>query len=334
MIYSCQSNKHSNQKLNSDLPGVILDTDMGNYIDDVLALDAIYKYADSKQIQLLAIMSNIKEDYSPEYLDIMNFWYGYPQIPIGINTNGVDCERDSITYAMKIAAMQDEYNNPIFKRSLSDYTNLPTAIELYRKTLSQQPDSSVTILSIGFSTNLAQLLDTKADKYSTLTGKELITKKVKLLCTMAGCFNEAIISEYNIAEDILSAQKVFHEWPTTLITLPFEVGANVIYPSSSIKNDFNWCDLHPLVESYKLAYPSLDNQPTWDICAAIYAIEKDSSYFTLSKPGTIHITNDGTTQFSSQQNGKQFYLITDSIKERRIEKRIIELATQKPLSQR
>src|SRR5690554_1064831 len=85
--------------------------------------------------------------------------------------------------------MENESGEPLFPRSLNNYTGLPEAHILYREVLAQQPDNSVTIVSVGFSTNLARLLDTPPDDFSPLTGKELVAKKVKLLCTMAGCFN-------------------------------------------------------------------------------------------------------------------------------------------------
>lgn len=63
---------------------VIFDTDMGNDIDDALALDMLYKYADEGRITLLGITSN-KEEHpaSVEYIDILNTFYGYPDIPVG-----------------------------------------------------------------------------------------------------------------------------------------------------------------------------------------------------------------------------------------------------------
>ena len=52
---------------------VIFDTDMGNDIDDALALDMLYKYADEGRITLLGITSN-KEEHpaSVEYIDILS----------------------------------------------------------------------------------------------------------------------------------------------------------------------------------------------------------------------------------------------------------------------
>ena len=58
--------------------------------------------------------------------------------------------------AKAVCLIQDENSKPTFKRSLKGgYDQLPEAPALYRKLLAQQPDSSVTIISVGFSTNLA-----------------------------------------------------------------------------------------------------------------------------------------------------------------------------------
>ena len=44
------------------------------------------------------------------------------------------------------------------------------------------------IAQVGFSTNLARLLESPADRSSPLTGHELVERKVKLLSLMAGAF--------------------------------------------------------------------------------------------------------------------------------------------------
>ena len=55
----------------------------------------------------------------------------------------------------------------------------PDAVKLYRKILSQQEDTAVTIISVGFLTNLGNLIMSEPDELSPLTGKKLIEKKVK-----------------------------------------------------------------------------------------------------------------------------------------------------------
>lgn len=56
---------------------------------------------------------------------------------------------------------------------------------------------------------------------------------------MGGCFDNSNPLEYNVVKDIPAAQKVFAEWPTRLVTSPFEVGIKINYPASSIEKDFN-----------------------------------------------------------------------------------------------
>lgn len=329
VLSSCNTKKQQTGEAASPTPKIILETDMGNDVDDALALDMIYKYMDAGQIDLLGIMTNKDSKYSAEYLDIMNTWYGYPQIPIGIVRNGADCEADAINYAQCTCLLKKENGEPAFQRSLKDYEQLPDAHLLYRKLLAQQPDSSVTVISIGFSTNLARLLDTPADDISPLTGKELVGKKVKLLCTMAGCFNSPDFYEYNVIKDIPAAKKVFAEWPTPLVTSPFEVGIAINYPGSSIENDFQWTSMHPMVEAYKSYQKMPYDRPTWDLTSVLYSIE-GPSYFTTSPAGKIHVTDQGATEFTPDNEGNRFYMTVDSIQAENIKKHLVELITKKP----
>ncbi|WP_157209214.1 nucleoside hydrolase [Mariniflexile maritimum] len=309
---------------------VLFETDMGNDVDDALALDMLYKYVDEGKIDLLGIMSNKESPYSSEYTDIMNTWYGYPQIPIGIIRNGPDCENDATNYAKSVSLLQNEKGEQLFKRSLKNHNQLPDAHILYRKILSEQPDNSVTIISVGFSTNLARLLETPADDISRLTGKELVAKKVELLSTMAGCFNNDELFEYNVVKDISAAKKVFAEWPTPLVTSPFEVGIAIKYPGSSIENDFSWASIHPMVEAYKSYLEMPYDRPTWDLTSVLYAVE-GASYFNLSLAGKINVTEKGATKFTPESEGTRYYLTVDSIQGSNIKQHLIDLLTKQPI---
>lgn len=329
ILSSCTTRKQQTTETSSTAERIILETDMGNDIDDALALDMMYKYIDAGQIDLLGIMTNKDSKYSAEYLDVMNTWYGYPQIPIGIIRNGADCETDAINYAQCACLLQQENGEPVFKRSLKDNQPLPDAHVLYRQLLAQQPDSSVTVISVGFSTNLARLLDTPADEFSPLTGKELVAKKVKLLCTMAGCFNNPDLYEYNVVKDIPAAKKVFSEWPTRLVTSPFEVGIAINYPGSSIENDFQWATMHPMVEAYKSYQKMPYDRPTWDLTSVLYSVE-GPSFFTISPAGRINVTDKGATEFTPDAAANRFYMTVDSLQAENIKKHFVELITKKP----
>ena len=211
----------------TQVPYIIFETDMGNDIDDAMALDMLYKYVDAGKARLLAVTIN-KEGTAPaEFVDIMGTWYGYPDVPVGIIRGGADCETDAVNYAKAVVRMKSDDGSPLFERSCSGYENYPDAYILYRKILAGMPDNSVTVVSVGFSTNLARLLETSADEYSPLSGKELVARKVKMLCAMGGCMSDRDFYEYNIVKDIESAKKVFEEWPTALVTSPFEVGIGI-----------------------------------------------------------------------------------------------------------
>ena len=67
---SCE-NKEAVQ---SDKLNIIFETDIGNDVDDAMALDMIYKYLDQDRINLLAVTIN-KDGLAPvEFMDIMNTW--------------------------------------------------------------------------------------------------------------------------------------------------------------------------------------------------------------------------------------------------------------------
>jgi len=69
---------------------------------------------------------------------------------------------------------------------LQDTLKTPNPVDLYRQILCEAQNGTVTIISIGFFDNLAGLLDSEADAYSNLTGRELIATKVKELVVMGG----------------------------------------------------------------------------------------------------------------------------------------------------
>ncbi len=103
-----------------------------------------------------------------------------------------------------------------YPHDLKSGSDAPDAVAVLRKVLAAQPDNSVVIAQVGFSTNLANLLKSKGDEYSPLTGLELARRKVRLLSVMAGAFeliDGNVHLEYNIVEDIPSAKVLVAEWP-------------------------------------------------------------------------------------------------------------------------
>lgn len=200
---------------------VIFETDLGNDVDDALAMDMLFKYADAGKINLLGIGINKNGSASGEFADILCNWYHHTEVPIAVVENGAFCDNDGVNYAAAVCRLDKEDGSPMFARYRKSFEELPEAVAWYRKTLAGMPDNSVTIVSVGFSTNLARLLRSEGDELSPLSGKELIIKKVKRLVTMAGRFDLPGSKEYNIIRDVPSAKSVFEGWPTEIVTSPF-----------------------------------------------------------------------------------------------------------------
>lgn len=306
---------------------LIFETDMGNDVDDVLCQVLINKYIENGSVECLMIGLNKTGIAPAEFVDIVNTFYHHPDIPIGLAKNGVQAP-DSCSYAHIVANMKADDGKTLYPRSILDYESLPDAVCLYRKTLAAQKDGSVVIASVGFSTNLVQLMETGADEYSPLDGMELIRRKVKLLTIMAGDFSGSGEPEYNVKVDISSARRVFEEWPGKVVFSPFELGCKVLYPVSSIQNDFGWAGgHHPMVDAFKnygRTYPS--DRPSWDPTTVLYALDGEK-WFNVSSPVDVTVDDKGRTIFSLNPEGNRFYLGVSDAQARAIEAYFVEIAS-------
>lgn len=286
---------------------IIFETDMGNDVDDALAIDMLYKYHRSGRINLMAVMLNKEGEFPPKYIDLLNTWYGLRRIPIGLSARSGKSIVAGANYTQIVCEKTDGRGRPLYRRSIKDYSRLLPAVTLYRKLLAESEDASVTIVSVGFSTNLALLMSTQADGFSPLTGMELIARKVKRLVMMAGHIENPTYAEYNVVNDVKACQRVFAEWPTPIYVSPFELGLQVRYPAQSIQNDFSWTRHHPVVDAYKAYLPKMEDRPTWDLTAVLYAVDPQQ-FFNISPAGRIQVTDEGYTHYRQDASGCHFYL--------------------------
>jgi inosine-uridine nucleoside N-ribohydrolase len=194
-----------------------------------------------------------------------------------------------------------------YPHSIKSNEEVPDAVEVYRKILAGQPDRSVTIVTVGFLTNLATLMDSKPDKYSKLTGRDLVQKKVKQLVSMAGKFPEG--KEYNVYKDAPASKKVFDNWPTSIICSGWEIGQKIktglpLIQNKNIRNS-------PVKDVFSISIPmdkeDKEGRMSWDQTAVLVAIKGASPYYDL-KPGRLVTLEDGSNRWDSSQKG-HFYLV-------------------------
>ncbi len=309
---------------------ILFDTDMGNDVDDALALGVLHALESRGQVKLLAVTLTKDHPLAAPYCDVINTFYGRPEIPLGVVKNGKTPEPSKfLPLAEQIIG--DQFR---FSHRLVDGREAPDATTLLRKTLAAQPDGSVVVVQVGFSTNLARLLASPADDHSPMTGKELVSRKVRLLSLMAGAFTpigkEPRYKEYNVVMDIPAAKQLAQDWPTPLVWSGFEIGIAVPYPAVSIENDYGYVKHHPLAEAYRLYSPPPHNRPTWDLTSVLYAAFPDRGYFGVSSAGNVKVEDDGFTTFTADQNGRHRYLTLTNDQKVRVTEALVQLSSQPP----
>ena len=311
---------------------LIFDTDMGNDVDDSMALAMIHSLERRDACRLLAVTSSKDHIKSVAFIDALNTFYRRPNVPIGAVRNGVtpDLGRYLGLIEEKNSAGQWKYPH-----DLTSGSDAPDAVTLIRKTLSAQPNKSVKIVQVGFFTNMAQLLDSGSDEHSPLDGPALITKKVTELVVMAGAFQTIRFNtrhlEYNVRKDVQASQKVAKEWPTPIVWSGFEVGIAAAYPWQSIEQDFAYTDDHIVREAYLSYVPEKPHdRPTWDLTAVLYAVHPKRGYFDLSVHGEVVIGSDGGTDFKPTEKGRDRYLLMDDLQAGRVREAFVQLVSEAP----
>lgn len=306
---------------------LIVDTDLGNDIDDALALDIVYKAIDSGDAELLGIGNHKLSPTATTYIDILNTWYGYPDIPLARSLTPVE-NNHANDYTIQVCAMTDSTGKYLYKRSKTE-SDIENPTTMYRRLLAKQPDKSVVFVSLGFGTELAKLLDSKPDSISNLDGTALVATKVKMLSIMAGSYGKKQRAEFNVVNDIPAMKKVFESWPTPIVQNPFELGIMIQYPGNVIENGFTWAKHHPVVDGYKNYHKMPYNRATWDLLSIVYVLKPE--YFNASEPGVITVDDKGYTHFTPSAEGKHIWLSSDSTKLAQMREYIINVTTRQPI---
>ena len=312
---------------------LIFDTDIGNDVDDVLALGMIHALEARGDCKLLAVTITKDNPLAASFTDAVNTFYGKGDVPIGVCQSGVTPQPGKFN----VLAEKKDNGQLRYPHDLTDPKQAPSAVTVLRKALAGSKDHSVVIAQVGFSTNLANLLKSPADDISPLTGEQLVKQKVKLLSVMAGAF-EKIPSkgkmvdhrEYNVVKDIPAAQKLAQDWPTPIVWSGFEIGLSVPYPHESILEDYNYVDHHPLAEAYIMYIPPPHDRPTWDLTSVLYGVFPHRGYFDLSEAGTVTVEKDGLTTFQKSADGKHRYLKLNDVQRARLIEALVQLSSQPP----
>jgi inosine-uridine nucleoside N-ribohydrolase len=303
LFFAC-GNKKSNENAvpveEKELVNLILDTDLGPDYDDVGAMALMHALADSGLVNILATLASNKDERVVPCIEVLNYYFNRPAIPVGApkSEGGVSLttwHKDKWTDFLPSA----------YAHKTAKTSDAPDAVKVYRRILSEQEDSSVTICTLGFFTNLKDLLLSQGDEYSPLSGKELVDKKVKRLVSMAAQFPEG--REFNVYCDIPASEVVIGEWPTEVVFSGFEIGEVVLTGKQTAQMPVS---NSPVKDAYEMCLKEgdFDGRNSWDQTAVLVAIKGYEPYYSTEK-GRVYVDNNGANTWSPSENGKHIRLI-------------------------
>ncbi len=267
---------------------IIFDTDFDSDIDDVGALYLLHNLADQGKAEILATILSTTHFWSPFALDAINTFWGRPDIPIGAPF--IEGVNKGSVYAETIAKT--------FPNDMGEKKNIEEATLLYRRILVSQPDSSVTMITVGHLTNIAKLLESEPDELSPLSGKELVSKKVRRWVAMLGQG-----MDWNMRWDRDASKTAINEFPVPVVLTVDGQAVKTGRRTQALP------DMNPIKTVYKLwekHYNEIDRS-SWDQISTLFAVEGESDYFRLERGILLFTLEDGAI-WETDDNGKDYRL--------------------------
>lgn len=309
----------------AEKPKIIFDTDITGDVDDVLALAMCHTLAHRGACDFLGVTVSKNHPLTASFVDAQNTFHGRPDLPIGVTRDAKAQHRES--KYLKLA------DSPHYPHDLKCNEDAKDAVELIRELLMAQPDHSVTIISVGIASNLANLLKSPG-------GLDSVKQKVKVLSIMAGAFAFCNRTNYHLEANVINGigymQAVADQWPdeVPIVWSGFEIGEALPFPRGVIQQDLDYLPHHLVKEAYLLHSGPQHDRPCWDESSVLWAVYPERGFFGLSEPGRIKVLDDGFTHFIPVKNGqgskRDRFLTLNSVQQSRVLEAIVHLTIQPP----
>jgi Inosine-uridine preferring nucleoside hydrolase len=277
---------------NSGPQRIIIDTDLSLWWDDATALGMANVLQQQGKIQILGIMSDVRNPVAAGAIDAIDTFYGNSKIPVGaVADSAADTAKHG--YSDVLAAQ--------LPHAIGSSAQAQPAVRLYRQLLAKQPNHSVTVVGLGGDTNLAGLLRSGPGQGSSQRGRALVAAKVKRLVIEDGLFPNGVFPPVtNEAIDVPATQFIVgpHGWPTPIAWVDGFSGTNV-------KVGASLCTTVPAQNPMRIIYSNLFNcgppgDGDWDGPTMLYAVEGTSGIFTeLGQGGAAVINSKGGLSWGS-----------------------------------
>ena len=282
---------------------VIYETDFTFDVDDVGALAVLHALADNGEAEILAISYNEVQSRAADAIDAINTWYGRGDIPIGLYDKPLAApDYLHSFYIDKLAGMRN---------NITDNT-VDSSLNVYKEVLSEQPDHSVTIISVGFLNNLYDLL---------VEEPALVAQRVDKLVLMGGVYYD----EFNfVRHDLVEqTQYVIENWPTPIIV---SQEGEYIKTGAALEDT---PEDNPVRQAYYAWFGNtFQDRSSWDQVAVLYGVRGNSSYFEEIDTGNGQLSNGFQWKM---EPGRRMYLV-NKLPTTEMAKIIEALMVQPPMS--
>ena len=282
---------------------VIFDTDMDTDCDDAGALAVLHALADAGEAEILATPVSSRFRFSAPCTAAINGYYNRGDLPVGApGGEGADVNRGS-KYAKQVAER--------FPTPLESNADAPDAVAVYRRALAVRPDAAddpaggVVVLTVGYVTNLRDLLASGPDAVSPLSGPDLIEKKVRLWVCMGGRYPRHLDPGVygNFKPDPSSAVLAARDWPTPIVFSG--LGEDVPTGGTLAQTPAD----NPVRVAYELYLGSRPTRPSWDPIATLYAVRPDAPFWRVRAEGSNRIFPNGTNEWRDEPDDPRHRLL-------------------------
>jgi inosine-uridine nucleoside N-ribohydrolase len=289
-----------------DPPAVIVDTDLLTDCDDAGALAVLHALADRGEVRLLGVVLDGQDTTGKHgaVASAIDRYYGRGDLPIGVDRRPAGMTpRKTSSYAPAVFA---EFPND----GLLDEQR-PDALAVYRRLLVAAPDRGVTIIGIGFLTNLDTLLRSPGDALDARDGLALVRAKVRGISLMGGRYPTGAEHNFTYAGAVEATRAVLATWPDAqapMVFCGYELGAPLITGQA-----YRQAPASPMRRCYELAYHALEKgRPSWDQTAVLHAVRglgpAAAPYWT-AVPGSIHLDETGGDSWAAAPARGMSYLV-------------------------
>ncbi len=273
---------------------IIFDTDYTTDCDDPGALAVLHALADNGEVEILATGASTRHAKAPGAIDVVNTYYGRPDIPVSATKVGPTHGSLFVDY------LYDNFphDTPLSPEAID-------SVKSYRQILAAQPDDSVFLVTVGYLTNVAELLKSPADEHSPLNGHDLIEAKVREWACMGGNFWTSSTDNVNFSRDAASASYAIANFPKKITFMPREV-ASVPSPLRAGEELNETPDTNPVKIAYHRYFGRTTNidRHCADLATVLYAARGAHDYWDLETNGSMTNINPNGT-FTWDPDGEQ-----------------------------